>query len=86
MCMCAPAPSTLTQTRTHMCVHIHTHTQTLNVDPPKLISQTCDFQFQTRDTNPTLNIQAESGWGPLLYCPRAVSWVIDRGYAFNQLS
>lgn len=54
-----------------LCCHwrqgkgMHTHTHTLNVEPPKLISQTCDFQFQTGDTNPTLNIHAECSSGLL---------------------
>ena len=44
----------------HTHADTHTHIPTLNVEPPKLINQTCDFQFQTRDTNPALNIHAES--------------------------
>lgn len=38
-----------------------THSQ---VEPLKLISQTCDFQFQTRDTNPALNFYADRGPSP----------------------
>jgi len=76
------------------------HTQTLNVEPPKLISQTCDFQFQTRDTNPALNIHAESSEGLLAvpHCRRAAGCVVGEGMRrvrrvgglgwlpFNQLS
>ncbi len=64
MCVCLCRDSLLpleTREEMHTYARTHAHTQTLNVEPPKLISQTCDFQFQTRDTNPTLNIHAESG-------------------------
>lgn len=65
-----------------------------NVKPPKLISQTCDFQFQSADTNPALNIHAGAAgaphrplppWGRVL----TVGWVWSKasegGVLFNQL-
>lgn len=67
VCVCAcvcdsPLPlETGEEMHTHAHTYVHAHVQTLNVETPKLISQTCDFQFQTGDTNPALNIHAESG-------------------------
>lgn len=67
-CVCRDSLLPL-ETREEMCA-----AQTRNVEPLKLISQTCDFQFQTRDTNPTLNIHAESSRGssPVPCCRGAV--------------
>lgn len=81
--MCVSQPSSpvataiLLHTHARKRTHARTHTHAESVKPPKLISQTCDFQFQTGDTNPALNIHAESGWETLRShaALAAVGWV-----------